>query len=78
MTTWNDMSDEVGPLWYVTSEASKAEAAWLEDVLAGLMVAGVSQDEIEIRRYAHRLLVEVAVRGEVKYRHEIKFTVSSA
>jgi hypothetical protein len=27
------------------------EAAWLEDVLAGLLVNGVEQDEIEVRRF---------------------------
>ncbi len=57
-------------------EAIRAEAAWLEDVLAGLLINGVHNDEIEVRRFqSDPLRVEVWVRGEAKYRHNIRFTV---
>ena len=42
----------------------------LEDILAGLMVAGVRPDEIELREFRATGAREVAVRGEVKYRIE--------
>jgi hypothetical protein len=50
--------------------------AWLEDVLAGLLINGVARDEVEIRRFQDEpWRVVVAVRGVPKYEHVVKFTV---
>lgn len=48
------------------------QAYWLEDVLAGLLVAGCSESDIEVRRFQDDpLRIVVAVRGVPKYEHKI-------
>jgi hypothetical protein len=55
-------------------DAVREQNAWLEDVLAGLLAAGCSKDEIEVRRFQDDpLRVVVAVRGVPKYEHRITF-----
>jgi len=54
-------------------EAYAIQAAWLKDVLAGLLDDGVRKDEIEVCRFPHEPLhVVVRVRGVQKYEHSIK------
>ena len=56
-------------------EALAEQNAWLEDVLAGLLINGVAEDEIEVRRFQDNpLKVVVAVRGVPKYEHTIKIS----
>ena len=58
-------------------DALSEQYAWLEDVLAGLLINGVTQDDIEVRRFQDDpLRVVVAVRGEPKYEHTIKVRFS--
>lgn len=57
----------------ITAATMTARAEWLEDVLAGLLAAGVSAEEIEIQHHPN-LILAVTVRGEEKYRHQIKIT----
>lgn len=47
------------------------EANWLEDILAGLLINGVSQEDIEIRRHIGKLDTSVFVRGVERYRHVV-------
>lgn len=49
----------------------KARAEWLEDVLAGLLAAGCTKDQIEVQEHPVSRTV-VCVNGEPKY--EWKFT----
>jgi hypothetical protein len=66
------MEDDV---WEKYREAMMEQNAWLEDVLAGLLINGVTKDEIEVRRFQDNpLKVVVAVRGVPKYEHTIKLT----
>lgn len=58
------------------NRALREQNDWLEDVLAGLLTAGLTMDEIEVRTFQHDpLCVVVAVRGEAKYEHRITFEV---
>ena len=43
---------------------------WLEDIIAGLMAAGVREDEIQIQEHPD-LRTVVCVRGEPKYQFRI-------
>lgn len=52
-------------------------ANWLEDVLAGLLVAGVRQDEIEIQVHPADCKTVVAVRGVPKYEWTFNLTTES-
>jgi hypothetical protein len=55
-------------------EAVRAQAEWLEEVLAGLLSAGVAQDDIEIRRFqSDPCRTVVAVKGEPKYENTVRF-----
>lgn len=47
------------------------KAEWLEDVLAGLLTAGVRMNEIEVQEHPG-LRTVVLVRGEPKYEFNIK------
>ncbi len=52
------------------SEAMRAEADWLEDILAGLLINGIHKEEIEICRYQNDPLhITVKVKGTVKYQY---------
>lgn len=53
----------------LTSAADRARAEWLEDVLAGLVMAGVSKNDIEVQEHPGGV-TRVAVRGLVKYQFE--------
>lgn len=59
----------------IAGEVVAARAAWLEDVLAGLLANGVRKDEIEIQERAGNHTV-VCVRGEAKY--EWRWAVSAS
>lgn len=53
-------------------EAQRAQDDWLEDVLAGLLAAGCTGDEIEVQRFqSDPGRVVVGVRGVQKYEHRI-------
>ena len=54
--------------------AMKNQAEWLEDILAGLLINGVSKDEIEVRRFVENHDVQVWVRGKPKYEHRLSIT----
>jgi hypothetical protein len=59
------------------AEMLNARADWLEDVLAGLLAAGVSIGEIEVQEFqSEPLRTVVAVRGVPKYEWRGKFTIS--
>lgn len=51
--------------------AIRNRADWLEDVIAGLMAAGVKQNEIEINDYPNGRTI-VTVRGEPKYQWKLE------
>lgn len=58
-------------------EAAREQNDWLEDVLAGLLINGVPETDIEIRRFINDpLRIVVAVRGEPKYEHRIVWRVA--
>lgn len=46
---------------------------WLEDILAGLLSAGVPKEEIEICNSRDARTTWVRVRGETKYEHVIEY-----
>lgn len=49
-------------------QAIAAQANWLEDVLAGLLINGVTANEVEIREVqSNPSRMEVWVRGKLKY-----------
>lgn len=50
----------------VAKALTKDRGEWLEDVLAGLLAAGVPQVDIEVQEHPSNV-TRVAVRGEVKY-----------
>lgn len=49
----------------------------IEDIIAGLMASGVSQDDIEIREYPGSV-TRVAVRGVERYEITTKFSIKNA
>ena len=57
----------------LATKAAGEKANWLDDVIAGLMVNGVTKDEIEIREYPDA--TRVAVRGVERYEFKITFKV---
>jgi len=50
----------------IARSISDAKANWLEDVLAGLLSAGVAENEIAIQHHPDNRTI-VLVRGEPKY-----------
>lgn len=55
-------------------KAQREQSDWLEDVLAGLLINGVAQDDIEVLYFTHepgRCVVRVC--GVPKYEHRISF-----
>lgn len=60
----------------VMQTAAIERSEWLEDVIAGLMCAGVKKDEIEIDvTDAPEFRTTVRVRGEVKYEYPLGLNV---
>lgn len=59
-------------------QAHREQSEWLEDVLAGLLINGVAQDDIEIHYFqTDPGRCVVVVRGKPKYEHRISFTRSN-
>ena len=60
------------------AEMQQARADWLEDVLAGLLAAGCTRDDIDVREFqSEPLRTVVAVRGEPKYEWRGVFKIGS-
>ena len=60
-------------------ELIRSQSYWVECVLAGLLVRGVSHYDIEVRRdQDNPLKVAVAVRGVVTHEHEMKLVSQEA
>ncbi len=57
----------------IVSHLYKEQMDYIEDCLAGLMAAGVSKEDIEVQNHPD-LIVKIAVKGVVKYTHQIKTT----
>lgn len=57
----------------LVSEAAGEKANWLDDVIAGLMINGVTKGEIEVRECPEA--TRIAVRGVERYEFKIKFTI---
>ena len=53
----------------IARQVSEAKANWLEDVIGGLLINGVTLGEIEIQE--HLGCTRVAVRGEPRYEFRI-------
>lgn len=60
-------------------DAHRAQTEWLEDVIAGLLINGVQQEEIEIHYFQSEPgRCVVVVRGSPKYEHRITFKSSDS
>lgn len=58
------------------AEMQTARSEWLEDVIAGLLAAGCTKDEIQVQEFqSDPLRTVVAVRGVPKYEWRGKFTL---
>lgn len=53
-------------------------AKWVEDVLAGLLINGVSSDEIEVQQHDGGLRTVVIVRGEKMYERALSYTIKGS
>lgn len=56
----------------IVSKAASEKANWLDDVIGGLLINGVTKDEIAVMEFPDRTVVQV--RGVPRYEFRIKFT----
>ena len=56
--------------------AAVKQAEEIEGILAGLLINGVRQDEIEVQHHPGRVVI--AARGEPRYEVRVKFSIRDA